>query len=215
LEPHRHASVAAITDGFHSGGTQTCNFGTSGNMGYDDLNRLVYDDCGSGNWGQTFSYDQYNNLTKSIISGRTGTTFNPGYNSSNNQYSSGYGATYDSNGNQPYDPSNLNTVVGIGGMRRRTRLAYILGQEQRFTLGPSPLAQELTHYLVGAQPFARIRYGDESDDWHADAIPCHDCAVVKAQYHVPSCDVEECPNCQGQALSCDCELSPYPAKERI
>jgi YD repeat-containing protein len=103
----------AITDGFNSSGTQTCNFGTSGNMGYDDLNRLVYDDCGSGNWGQQFSYDPYgyNNLTKSVISGRTGTTFNPGYNATNNQYASGYGATYDSNGNQLYDPSNMNTYT--------------------------------------------------------------------------------------------------------
>ncbi|MGB6476516.1 MAG: hypothetical protein WBF04_20890 [Candidatus Sulfotelmatobacter sp.] len=103
----------AIVDGFHSSGTQTCNFGTSGNMGYDDLNRLVYDDCGSGNWGQTFSYDPYgyNNVTKGVISGRTGTTFNPGYNTTNNQYASGYGATYDSNGNQLYDPSNMNTYT--------------------------------------------------------------------------------------------------------
>lgn len=93
----------AIVDGFNSVGTQTCNFGTSGNMGYDDWNRLVYDDCGSGNWGQQFSYDQYDNLTKSVISGRTGTTFNPGYNSSNNQFASGFGATYDSNGNLTWD----------------------------------------------------------------------------------------------------------------
>jgi RHS repeat-associated protein len=92
-----------ITDGFYSGATQTCNFGTSSSMGYDDWNRLVYDDCGSGGWGQTFTYDQYNNLTKAIISGRTGTTFNPGYNSANNQFASGFGASYDSNGNLTYD----------------------------------------------------------------------------------------------------------------
>jgi RHS repeat-associated protein len=93
----------AITDGFYSGATQTCNFGSASNMGYDDLNRLIYDDCGSGGWGQTFSYDQYNNLTKAVISGRTGTTFNPGYNSANNQFASGFGASYDSNGNLTYD----------------------------------------------------------------------------------------------------------------
>ena len=93
----------AITDGFYSGATQTCNFGDSSNAGYDDWNRLVRDDCGSGGWGQTFSYDQYNNLTKAVISGRTGTTFNPGYNSANNQFASGFGASYDSNGNLTYD----------------------------------------------------------------------------------------------------------------
>ena len=104
-----------IVDGFHPGGTQTCNMGSSTSMGYDDLNRLLMYDCGSGGWGQTFSYDQYDNLTKAVISGRTGTTFNPGYNTlsgcspCNNHYASGYGASYDSNGNQVYDPSNLNT----------------------------------------------------------------------------------------------------------
>jgi YD repeat-containing protein len=103
----------AITDDFHSIGTQTCNFGTSSpvNMGYDDWNRLLYDDCGSGNWGESFTYDSngYDNLTKTQLSGHTGTTFHPGYNLSNNQYASGYGASYDSDGNQLYDPSNMNT----------------------------------------------------------------------------------------------------------
>jgi len=95
----------AITDGFNSGGTQTCYFNpsTGSGMGYDDLGRLVNDDCGSGGWGQTFSYGQFNNLTKAVISGRTGVAFNPGYNSANNQYASGFGATYDSNGNLTND----------------------------------------------------------------------------------------------------------------
>lgn len=105
----------AITDDFYSSGTQPCNFGSSTSMGYDDLGRLLMDDCGSGGWGQTFTYDPYNNLTKAIISGRTGTTFNPTYNTAsdcspcNNHYRTGYTATYDSDGNQLYDPSNMDT----------------------------------------------------------------------------------------------------------
>lgn len=55
----------------------------------------------------------------------------------------------------------------------------------------------------------RIRYGDEKAaseyDGYADH-PCHDCAVIKGQYHVPSCDMEECPNCGGQLISCGCEI---------
>lgn len=50
----------------------------------------------------------------------------------------------------------------------------------------------------------RIRYGDESHDWHASEHPCGDCAAVKGEYHGESCDVEECPVCHGQALSCGC-----------
>jgi hypothetical protein len=51
---------------------------------------------------------------------------------------------------------------------------------------------------------ARVRYGDEQHDWRAGRRPCHDCAAVKGEFHVPGCDVEECPACGGQRLSCDC-----------
>jgi RHS repeat-associated protein len=90
-----------IDDGYNSGGSQTCTFGTSAVMGYDDLGRLLSDNCGSV-WEQTFSYDQYDNLTKSGSS-----SWNPGYNSSNNQYSTG--ATYDSSGNLTND--SIHTYV--------------------------------------------------------------------------------------------------------
>lgn len=57
--------------------------------------------------------------------------------------------------------------------------------------------------------FKRIRYGDESDRCKCDSsIPCHDCGVVNGQYHVSGCDMEQCPNCHGQLLSCDC--GEYP-----
>ena len=51
----------------------------------------------------------------------------------------------------------------------------------------------------------RVRYGDESDDWGADQHPCHDCRVIKSQFHVLSCDGEQCPKCGGQLLACECD----------
>ncbi|HEX3742211.1 MAG TPA: RHS repeat-associated core domain-containing protein [Terriglobales bacterium] len=93
----------AITDGFNSGGTQTCTFG------YDDLARLVIDNCGSV-WSQTFSYDQYENLTKS-----GSVTWNPGYNAANNRYSS-IGASYDASGRLTYDTFNTYTWDIYGKM---------------------------------------------------------------------------------------------------
>ena len=84
-----------IDDGFNSAGSQTCTFGTSTVMGYDDLGRLLSDNCSSV-WSQTFSYDEYDNLTKS-----GSISWNPGYNSANNQYSTG--ASYDGSGNLTYD----------------------------------------------------------------------------------------------------------------
>lgn len=62
-------------------------------------------------------------------------------------------------------------------------------------------SQAITHFVAR---LPRIRYGDESHDWHADEVSCHDCGAVKGEYHVPGCDLEEWPVCHGQALSCDC-----------
>jgi hypothetical protein len=51
----------------------------------------------------------------------------------------------------------------------------------------------------------RVRYGDEADDWGANERPCHDCAAIKGEFHVPGCDVERCPACGGQLwLGCEC-----------
>ncbi len=99
----RTLSKLAITDGFNSGGTQTCNFNPMAGTGtgYDDWGRLIGVDCGSGGWGQTFSYDNYDNMNKAVMSGRTGGTWTGSYSSTTNHYS-GFGS-YDSNGNVTSD----------------------------------------------------------------------------------------------------------------
>jgi hypothetical protein len=66
-------------------------------------------------------------------------------------------------------------------------------------------AQGVQSYLINGQKYARIRYGEEAEDWGANEGPCHDCGVIKGQYHVPCiCDVERCPSCEGQVIGCDC-----------
>lgn len=69
-------------------------------------------------------------------------------------------------------------------------------------------AQLRTSVSDGLRTYSRIKYGDaeewpDSDYDYADT-PCHDCLVVKGQYHAERCDMERCPKCGGQFFCCPC-----------
>jgi hypothetical protein len=72
-------------------------------------------------------------------------------------------------------------------------------------------AQDEAEYDIADRMYPRVRYGEERRPWPAG--PCHDCAVLRGQFHVPGCDAEECPCCHWQAIGCPCisdEGSPDP-----
>ena len=75
------------------------------------------------------------------------------------------------------------------------------------------MTDERIYTIVGVD-YPRIRYGDEKrfgPDWHDTvARQCHDCGTAPGAYHMPGCDMEECPRCGGQSISCDCEDEELP-----
>jgi len=66
-------------------------------------------------------------------------------------------------------------------------------------------AQRTFTYLINGREYRRIPYGRESRDREFASLPCHDCEARRGQFHVPGCDMERCPACRGQLISCRCE----------
>lgn len=56
----------------------------------------------------------------------------------------------------------------------------------------------------GGVPTAMIRWGRERG-WKASSR-CGDCGVLPGRYHHPGCDVQQCPVCRGQMITCGCRF---------
>jgi hypothetical protein len=57
--------------------------------------------------------------------------------------------------------------------------------------------------VIGDKEYSPIPYGEDRKGYET-AERCHDCGVVKGGYHHPGCDMEECPKCGWQLISCGC-----------
>ena len=60
---------------------------------------------------------------------------------------------------------------------------------------------ERTVELVDGR-YERIRYGQEG--LRLEGETCNDCGIALGGLHHPGCDVERCPRCGDQQISCDC-----------
>ena len=87
---------------------------------HDDLSRLQTANCGS-TWGQSYSFDPFGNIDKSVLSGSTGNSWQPTYthgSTNTDQYFSlpGFTPTYDANGNLLTDSFHTYTWDAEGKM---------------------------------------------------------------------------------------------------
>lgn len=53
---------------------------------------------------------------------------------------------------------------------------------------------------VGGKDYLRVT------DYHDINDRCHDCGIINGNIHHSGCDMERCPVCKGQLISCDCEV---------
>ncbi len=60
-------------------------------------------------------------------------------------------------------------------------------------------------YKIDGKLYEPIKMGDDGD-WYEngdDDETCGDCGIPMGDYHLPNCDIERCPVCGGQFLSCE------------
>ncbi len=76
--PNGSLQQLIITDQLNPADSLTCTYT------HDDLGRVASANCGASTWSQTFSYDSFGNITKTVPTGATGTSFLPSYDYTNN-----------------------------------------------------------------------------------------------------------------------------------
>lgn len=61
-------------------------------------------------------------------------------------------------------------------------------------------------YEINGKLYDPVKYGDKGD-WgenETEESLCGDCGAKEGEYHLDGCDIERCPVCYGQLISCGC-----------
>ena len=74
-------------------------------------------------------------------------------------------------------------------------------------------------FIIAGKMYEPLPWGQERKPRRSPAgFPCKDCATPLGGIHHHGCDVEECPVCHGQAISCSCdergEWDHYPRRRQ-
>lgn len=74
------------------------------------------------------------------------------------------------------------------------------------------------NFTIDGMSYPRIPWGAEKRFGEVETKPdelCHDCLAEPGMLHIFNCDMEECPKCGNQALSCPCEIAEYTEKSAL
>lgn len=74
-------------------------------------------------------------------------------------------------------------------------------------------SQFILSYRINGKDYDRVRWKPTLPG--TENMNCRDCAVIPGQLHTPGCDKEQCPKCEHQWLSCDCEAEELAYVEKI
>ena len=96
---------------------------------------------------------------------------------------------------------------GITYATREERLAFRVDEFREALAIGNQHWLKITYAVYGqgtpAEIEERIRSRVDQEEIRTDRR-CPDCAVEVGEFHLPGCDIERCPRCAGQSISCEC-----------
>ena len=92
---------------------------------------------------------------------------------------------------------------------------YEISEEQIHDMLITYQEENMSKYLIKGQLYSPILFGEEEDCWGdvEEDDTCGDCGCAVGQQHYENCDIERCPACGLQFISCDCGVKYLLNKE--